>query len=95
MMVRVFGFFTKKTVINPRLKKQHKGRWETVFKKGDRVEIVKPKMTWNEKCYLARIGQQGECMDDELLEYPQSKVYVLLDGYKKGIWLKPINIKKI
>lgn len=66
-----------------------------MLKDGDRVEVVKPKMTWNDKKFLAKVGQKATvCMDEERVVKSYS-IFIHIDGHKKGMWILPSCLKKI
>lgn len=66
-----------------------------LLKDGDRVEIIKPKMTWNGKKFLAKVGQKATVHMDEDRVVKSYSLYILIDGHKKGMWILPSCLKKI
>jgi hypothetical protein len=68
-----------------------------LLKSGDRVEVIKPKMTWNKKKVLAPVGAKATVIDDELPDIQGfgSDIRILIDGHGKGCWIYPNMLQKI
>jgi hypothetical protein len=65
-----------------------------LLKTGDRIEVIKPKLSWNGKRVMAKVGHKGTVDMDESVRIPDYAIRVFLDGQGKGIWIKPSYLKK-
>ena len=66
-----------------------------LLKEGDRIEVIKSKLSWNEKRIMAKVGHKGTVDTDESNSIPDYAIRIFLDGHRKGIWIKPSYLKKI
>lgn len=66
-----------------------------MLKDGDRVEVIKPKLSWNGKRVMAKVGQKGEVIGGQSEILPDDEIRVWLDGHGKGIWIRPAHLQKI
>ena len=66
-----------------------------MLKYEDRIEVVKPKLSWNGKRIMAKVGHKGTVLDNESATMPDYNIFIKLDGHRKGMWIRPSNLKKI
>lgn len=66
-----------------------------MLKDGDRVEVIKPKFSWNEKRIMAKVGQKGTVNSAQSKLMPNEPIRVYLDGQRKGIWIRPSHLKRV
>lgn len=66
---------------------------------GQKVEVIKDKLSWNGARIMARVGQTGflcdSCKNERIGSYGTSAVRIYLDGHKKGIWILPHHLKML
>lgn len=66
-----------------------------MFKDGDRITVIQPKLSWNDKRVMAKVGHKGTVIGNESALLTDSPIHIHLDGHGKGIWIKPSYLKKI
>ncbi|HBY20354.1 MAG TPA: hypothetical protein DEG71_04995 [Clostridiales bacterium] len=65
-----------------------------LIKYGDRIEVIKAKISTSGNRILAPVGAKGTAYGDEY-EYSGSDMLIVLDGHAKGCWMYPNMLKKI
>jgi hypothetical protein len=66
-----------------------------MLKDGERVEVIKPKLSWNGKRVMAKVGQKGTVISGQTTISDDSEIRIWIDGHGKGIWIRPGYLQKI
>lgn len=66
-----------------------------MLKEGERVEVIKPKLSWNGQMVMAKVGHKGTVASDQSIILPNESIRVFLDGQYKGMWILPSHLKRI
>lgn len=66
-----------------------------MLKEGQRVEVIKPKLSWSGKRVMAKVGHKGTVASNQSPILPNDSIRIFLGGQYKGTWILPSHLKRI